>query len=138
MRTGKLAISRGHQRPEPPRLALVPEPDSPPSPDFVRIDERLTALERLVRLCEVGALSPEEFAAKKRLVLGAPADPDDDHPVTPVHFVPAHPRRPARGPSLLGRMLSWQFMLLCLVVGLGFSFATQPDTTIRFFEQFIR
>ena len=55
--------------------------------------------------------------------------------VAPVHFVPAEPRRRPRGPSLLGRILSWQFLLLCLVAGIGFSFATQPEATSRFVSQ---
>ena len=56
MRTGKLAISRGHQLAEPPHLSLVPAapgpaaPAPPASPDYHLVHDRLTALERLARL----------------------------------------------------------------------------------------
>lgn len=146
MRTGKLAISRGHQLPDPRHLALVaeesvsvPEPaPAPPAPDYQRVHDRLTALERLTRLYELGALTADEFIDEKALILGRAAGDQAAYPVAPVHFVPAAPRRPQRGPSLVGRMLSWQFLLLSLVVGLAFSFATQPDTTLRFFNQIFR
>jgi hypothetical protein len=151
MRTGRLSISRGHRQAEadeiPPHLALVPPaagpapvpaPEPPPqpqpspvSPDYQAVNERLTALERLVRLYELGALSPEEFAAEKLLILG------DLPRAAPVHFVPAEPRR-RRGPSLLGRIFSWQFLLLSLVAGIAFSFATQPEATSRFVTQLYR
>jgi len=35
-------------------------------------------------------------------------------------------------------MLNWKFLLFSLLVGLGFSFATQPDETRRFFDQMLR
>lgn len=143
MRTGRLSISRGHpqagtEETPPPHLALVPpaEPAPVPAPatgptpyrTIEAANERLTALERLVRLYEVGALSIEEFAAEKALILGEPPR------TAPVHFVPALPlRKPGR--SLLGRMLSWPFLLLCLIAGIGLSFATQPEATNRFVSQ---
>jgi putative oligomerization/nucleic acid binding protein len=147
MRTGKLAISRGHQLADPPHLSLVPaepaaspvaEPAAPVSPDYHLVHDRLTALERLSRLHEQGALSADEFAAEKRLILGLPADELVLREAAPVHFVPAAPRRPQSGPSLVGRMLSWRFLLFSLVMGVGFSFAAQPDETIRFFDQTLR
>lgn len=145
MRTGKLAISRGHQVAEPPHLALVPAeplpvraPEPPASPDYHLVHDRLTSLERLTRLFEQGALTGEEFAAEKLLILGLPADELILRDAAPVHFVPAEPRRPQPGPSLVGRMLSWKFLALSLVVGFGFSFGTQPDETIRFFDQTLR
>jgi len=55
--------------------------------------------------------------------------------VAPVHFVPAEPRRRQRGPSLLGRLLSWWFLPLCLGAGLGLSYATQPEATNRLVSQ---
>ena len=144
MRTGRLSISRGHpqaatEETPPPHLALVPPaaepaPVSVPAPgatapsSLETANERLTALERLVRLYEVGALSIEEFAAEKTLILGEPPR------TAPVHFVPALPRR-RQGRSLLGRMLSWPFLLLCLAAGIGLSFATQPEATNRFVTQ---
>src|SRR5690349_16333229 len=117
MRTGRLSISRGHQlqgEPAafPPQLALVPQPaepapapmnvppQAPPaSPDYQLVHDRLTALERLTCLFELGALSAEEFAAEKALVLALPADELVLRQPAPVGFVPAAPRRPARGPS---------------------------------------
>jgi len=147
MRTGKLAISRGHQMPQPPHLSLVPEthvpapvPEHAPpaTPDYHLVHDRLTALERLSRLFEQGALSAEEFAAEKGLILGLPADELVLREAAPVHFVPALPRRPQQGPSLLGRMLSWKFAALSLVAGLAFSYGTQPDETVRFFDQILR
>lgn len=143
MRTGRLAISRGHQTAEPPHLALVPaeplrEPEQPKSADYHLVHDRLTSLERLTRLFEQGALSAEEFAAEKLLILGLPADELVLREAAPVHFVPAQPRRPQPGPSLIGRMLSWKFLVLSLVVGLGFSYGTQPDETMRFFDQILR
>lgn len=141
MRTGRLSISRGHPRAAteeipPPHLALVPQvEDSAPAsepmppPDLGTVNARLTALERLVRLYEQGALSLEEYAAEKRLILG------ETPRVAPVHFVPAEPRGRRRGPSLLGRMLSWPFLLLCLVAGVGLTYATQPEATSRLVSQ---
>lgn len=156
MRTGRLSISRGHQLQGepvaiPPQLTLVPQPaeprpapvsvleQAPPaSPDYHLVHDRLTSLERLTRLFEIGALSAEEFAAEKALILGLPADELILRIPAPVGFVPAAPRRPARGPSLLGRMLGWKFILFSLVAGLGFSFAAQPRETTHLFEQVLR
>ena len=141
MRTGRLSISRGQPQGAteevPPHLALVPpavepvparEPGASDRTDLQIVSERLTALERLVGLYERGALSVEEFAAGKMLILG-------ELPSTaPVHLVPAAPRR-RRGPSLLGRILSWPFLLFCLIAGIGFSFAAQPEATMRLVTQ---
>jgi hypothetical protein len=148
MRTGKLSISRGHQlqgtpeQPAPPQLTLVPEPPvaEPVTPDYAALHDRLTSLERLARLFELGALSAGEFAAEKALILALPADELVLREAAPVHFVPAAPRERirSRGPSLLGRMLNWKFLLFSLVVGVGFSFATQPNETQRFFDQMLR
>lgn len=152
MRTGRLSISRGNQlegSPEPaaPQLTLVPQPaerDSadraaPVTADYQVVHDRLSALERLTRLFELGALSAEEFAAEKMLILSLPADELILRDLAPVHFVPAAPRKaPQRGPSLLGRMLSWKFILFSLVVGLAFSFATQPNETQRLLGQALR
>lgn len=154
MRMGRLNISRGHSfgdsaDPVPPRLALVPSADEPApvaaepaapavSPDYHAVHDRLTSLERLTRLFELGALSAEEFAAEKMLILALPADELVLRQAAPVHFAPAAPRRPQRGPSLLGRMLSWRFVLFSLVMGIGFSFAAQPDQTMRLIDQALR
>ncbi|HVQ09129.1 MAG TPA: hypothetical protein VMS43_11920 [Allosphingosinicella sp.] len=138
MRTGKLAISRGHPSPEPPHLALVPAGAEPaPAPRHDLVEHRLTSLERLTRLYEQGALTVDEFIEEKALILGRRAA-EYAEGAAPVHFVPAAPRAPQRGPSLVGRMLSWRFLLFSLVVGIAFSFAVQPDTTARFFTQTFR
>jgi hypothetical protein len=136
----------------PPQLTLVPQPaepkaapvsvpqQAPPaSPDYHLVHDRLTSLERLTRLFELGALSAEEFAAEKALVLALPADELVLRTPAPVSFVPAEPRpRPTRGPSLLGRMLGWKFLLFSLVAGLGLSYAAQPNQTMHLFEQTLR
>jgi hypothetical protein len=139
MRTGKLAISRGHPSFEPPRLALVPA-EAEPAPAPTRhdlVEHRLTSLERLARLYEQGVLTADEFIDEKALILGRRAA-DHAEGAAPVHFVPAAPRAPQRGPSLVGRMLSLRFLLFSLVAGIAFSFAIQPDTTTRFFTQILR
>jgi hypothetical protein len=152
MRTGRLSISRGHQltgapeEPAPPQLSLVPQSapveqaPAPASPDYHLVHDRLTSLERLARLLGQGALSAEEFAAEKALILALPADELVLREAAPVHFVPAAPRQriKARGPSLIGRLLNWKFLLFSLVVGLGFSFVAQPNETQRFFDQILR
>lgn len=154
MRTGKLSISRGHDIAEEsaPCLALVPPETSPAAggeamiappparltPDYHLVHDRLTALERLTRLFEQGALSAEEFAAEKLLILSLPADDFAARTAKPVSFVPAEPRRRPRGPSLLARLLGWKLIPLGLVAGLGLSFASQPDATIRFFDETLR
>ena len=156
MRTGRLSISRGHELQGepvaiPPQLRLVPQPAEPnpasvsmldrappASPDYHLVHDRLTSLERLSRLFELGTLSAEEFAAEKALILGLPADELVLRTLAPVGFVPAAPRRPAHGPSLLGRMFGWKFILFSLAAGLGLSFATQPRETQQLFEQTLR
>lgn len=139
MRTGKLAISRGHELIErtAPHLAAVPPalPEAPPPlPLHPEIDERLTALERLARLFEQGALAPQEFVAEKALILGRYGDERALARLAPVSFVPVQPPPPRRRPSLLGRLLGWPLLALGLAAGLGFSFATQPAETANFFR----
>ena len=156
MRTGRLSISRGHQLQGepvaiPPQLTLVPAPaeprtapvsvpeQAPPATaDYQLVHDRLTSLERLTRLFELGALSAEEFAAEKALVLGLPADELVLRTLAPVGFIPAAPRVPARGPTLLGRMLGWKFILFSLVAGLVLSYLAQPRETTHLFEQIAR
>jgi hypothetical protein len=133
MRTGKLAISRGHASSEPPHLALVPAE----APRHELVEHRLTSLERLTRLYEQGVLTADEFIEEKALILGRRAA-EHAEGAAPVHFAPAAPRPPQHGPSLLGRMRAWRFLLLSLAVGIAFSFAIQPDTTSRFFTQLWR
>jgi len=80
-------------------------------------------LERLTALAQKGALTIEEFAAEKALILGHSADQ-----------VRSHPARP----SLVGRLFGWRLIPVGLILGVGLSFAAQPDATIRFFEQAVR
>jgi hypothetical protein len=161
MRTGRLSISRGHQlegAPETasPRLRLVQQPaeappkrepapvpqraqmlpESPPvSPDYFAVHDRLTALERLTRLHESQFLSADEFAAEKALILALPADEILLCEPAPPRFEPV-PQ--PRGPSLIGRMLGWRFLLFSLCAGLAFSYAAQPNVTARFLDQSLR
>lgn len=158
MRTGKLSISRGSEWQENahpvPRLVAVPSPAPAPEPepepepvtpmevrvcepapqsaDYHLVHDRLTALERLIRLHEQGALSPEEFAAEKTIILRLPAEELvlREAPLPPV------PLRP-RGPSLVGRMMDWKFLSLACAAGLAFSFATESKETMNFFDDAI-
>lgn len=131
---GRLNISRGHQLQgrqvgPSPQLALVspseeplPAPSPAPlTPDYSAVHDRLTALERLTRLFELGTLSAAEFAREKALILALPADELLLRDPAPVSFVPA-----TRRPSLVGRMLNWKFALFGLVAGLALSAATEP------------
>ncbi|TMJ18893.1 MAG: hypothetical protein E6G92_03450 [Alphaproteobacteria bacterium] len=97
--------------------------------------DRLTALERLTRLHESQFLSAEEFAAEKALILALPADE-----ILLCEPAPARSEREphARGPSLIGRILGWKFLLFSLSAGLAFSYAAQPGMTARFLDQSLR
>jgi len=146
MRTGKLAISRGHAivgEPAPaPRLSLVPAaaPRAPAAPaagivaapptatEYHAVHDRLAALERLARLFEQGALTPDEYAAEKAFVRGRP----HESPASEAS-VAAAPR-----PSLLGRLLDWRLIPFGLATGLAFSFAAQPQETTRFVDEALR
>src|ERR1051325_5567160 len=108
MQTGRLSISRSHQLQGAPGARLRPAP--PASPEYQGLHDRLTALERLTRLLDLGALSAEELAAEKALIRAGPADELVLRDPAPIHFVPAAPRPAVPGPSLMGRMLSWQFL----------------------------
>lgn len=146
MRTGKLSISRGYQAadsaPAAPRLTLVPrEPEpvrtkakpapAPVAPEYRPAHDRLAALERLARLAKQGALTPEEFAFEKAHLLGHAAE-------APIEHRPAAPTPRPPGPSLVGRLFSWKFLPVGLAAGLGLSFASQPQQTLRFFDEALR
>ena len=160
MRTGRLNISRGRQllseEGEPaPRLAVVAAPCAPQDdravvrcpapapatapvellPDHELIDRRLTALERLARLAEYGALSADEFADEKALILGRFSERCESG--KPVSFVPAVPAPRRR--SLVGRLFGgWRAIPVGLAAGIGLSFATQPDATMRVADELLR
>ena len=142
MRTGRLSISRGHQAggaaAPGPRLSIVastqPEMPSQPtfvSPEYQPVHDRLTALERLARLHDQGALTDAEFAAEKAMLLARHTD-------ELVLNEPLLAPEPARGPTLVGRLLGWRFIPVGIVAGLALSFASQPDETMRFFEESLR
>src|SRR5688572_18225547 len=140
MQGGKLMISRGlpaaeeavplARRPEPlpqdvpwPQVAPSPSAGSRDAPvsDIHLVDYRLAALERLSRLRDKGALSAEEFAAEKALVLHLPAGE--------LLLVPGQIVRP-RGPSLLGRLLGWKMLAAGAAAGLLFSYVNAPQDLI--------
>ena len=105
------------RRPEPLPLPAVPRQDGPAS-DIHLVDYRLAALERLSRLRDKGALSLEEFAAEKALILALPAGE--------LELVPEQMIRP-RGPSLLGRLFGWRMIAAGIGAGLIFSYVTAPQ-----------
>ncbi len=135
MREGKLSISRGTELatgPAEPRLTLVTTPSSErPAEGQIspsRIDERLTALERLAALRSHNLLTDEEYAAEKALVRGV-------SPGEPLAGGRQGPALSIANPSLVGRIFSWKFIPIGLVAGLALSFGAQPRETIRFFDQ---
>jgi len=82
------------------------------------VHDRLTALERLDRLHEKGALSAAEFTAEKEAILGLPADDLLLHTAAAL---------PPRSPSLVGRMLDWRLLTVGIVAGLALGIATRPQ-----------
>src|SRR5687767_8884091 len=124
MRTGKLSISRGRRADERPgpRLSIVARAPAAPepalSPEYRAVHDRLSALERLARLHDQGALTDEEFAAEKAAILGDPNELVLNEPLIPAE--------PAQGPSLLARLFGWRIIPVGLLAGLGLSYASQP------------
>jgi hypothetical protein len=136
MSAGKLMISRGMpgaaraapaRRESQPRLRAVPAKPEAPGHDepgrpgsapltYHLVHFRLEALERLSRLRDSQALSPQEYEAEKSLVLRLPADSFVEDPI------PA-----GRGPSLLGRLFGWSLILPGIAAGLGFVALTAPQ-----------
>ena len=125
--------------PVPAPAAPVAEilPPAPASPEYLFVHDRLTAIERLTRLRDQGALTEAEYAAEKAIVLGLPADELVLHAPAPADL-PAAPPRLARGPSLLARLLDWRFVPFAMAAGLGLSYAAQPRETLRFFDEMLR
>ena len=121
--------------PEP--QASVPEPKVPvpASPEYFFVHDRLTAIERLTRLRDQGALSQEEYAAEKAIVLALPADELVLHASPTDDGAAALPwPRPDPGPPLVDRLFDWRIVPIALGIGLVFSYATQPRETARFLE----
>ena len=108
------------------------------SPEYHFVHDRVTAIERLTRLRERGALSDEEYASEKAIVLALPADELVLHAPSPDEPLFAQPARRVQGPSLLGRLLDWRIVSFALAAGLGLSYATQPQETLRFFDEALR
>ena len=127
MRTGRLSISRGHSgESAAPRLSIVARGEPVPvSPEYRPVHDRLSALERLARLRDQGALTEEEFAAEKSAILGDPQELVLNEPLL------AH--EPTRRPTLLGHLFGWKIIPVGLVAGLALSYASQPRETLRFF-----
>src|SRR5688500_11358753 len=132
MPTGRLNIARGHELQQAryaPPLVVEPEPPAPAaepswSPQhFQPIEDRLTALERLARLHREGLLSPEEYAAEKALLRGG------DEAIAAL--APA----PARGPTLLGRIVRWPVLAIGLAAGLALAATSQPAASRGLFDQ---
>ena len=116
-----------------PSAAPVSEPYRP-------AHERLAALERLARLHKQGVLSAEEFAVEKGRILNPTSvgfEPCEQAMPEPVAVGRPPPPAP-RGPSLLGRLLSWKFVPVGLAAGFGLSFASQPQETMRFLDEALR
>ena len=120
--------------------APVPEvsPLVPASPEYHFVHDRLTAIERLTRLRDQGALSAREYAAEKAIILALPADELVLHAAVPDQEQVAPRPLPVQGPSLFGRLFDWKILPFALAAGLGLSYATQPVETVRFFEEALR
>lgn len=109
MHARKLIISRGREAPEPYRPGATADPRL--------VHHRLLALERLNRLREKGALSADEYAAEKALVLRVPAD---------VRAFEAMARPPGH-PSLFGRLFNMRLIAAGAAAGLALSAFTAPQ-----------
>lgn len=135
-----VSVAEREAPPVPAPAAPVPQTmaPAPSSPDYLVVHDRLTAIERLTRLRDQGALTVEEYAAEKAIVLGLPADELVLHAPAPADWPAAPPPRPARGPSLLARLFDWKLVPLALAAGLGLSYASQPQETLRFFDEALR
>lgn len=160
MAAGKHSICRGHELGETPLVAprfageavdgaASPAHPLPPLPsslsaDYGWIHERLTAVERLVRLYDQGALSEAEFAAEKAVILGGerplPSEYVAPALAPPTSFRPARgqAQRRIRGPSLIGRLLCWPVLVPGLAAGVALSLASQPEATMHFFDEGLR
>jgi hypothetical protein len=120
---------------EAPATVSEPPVPVPASPEYFFVHDRLTAIERLTRLRDQGALSQEEYAAEKAIVLALPADELVLHAPPPDEEGTALPwPRPDPGPPLVGRLFDWRIVPIALGAGLAFSYVTQPRETTRFLE----
>lgn len=140
MQAGRLIISKGSGAPgegsqapraeprsaspvQPPAAAA---PSAGPAPDFNLVHHRLAALERLSLLRDKGALSAEEFAAEKALVLRLPAEELWLAPEAAI---------PTRGPSLLGRLFSLKMLVAGAAAGVCLSAITAPQDLLSLIDR---
>jgi hypothetical protein len=126
-------------------------PPAPVLPEYHVVHDRLTALERLARLRDEGALTAREYAAEKAIVLGLPADElvlrEPRKAVAAEEAAPAAPAEPEGeamvlqpdlGPPLIDRFAGWKLLPVGLGAGLALSYASQPRETARFLEDLFR
>ncbi|MGZ8359370.1 MAG: hypothetical protein ACXWUX_02515 [Allosphingosinicella sp.] len=122
----------------------VPPPAPPLSPEYHVVHDRLTALERLARLRDEGALTAREYAAEKALVLALPADElvlQEAAPRVPelaAEILPVAGSTLLQSPPLIDRFAGWKLLPLGLGAGLALSYASQPRETVRFLEDVFR
>lgn len=113
-------ISRGYQDDE-CAGSSPPEPvmrtAAPMSIDYQLVHDRLTMLERLALLRTGGTLDEREFEAEKARILALPAEELVLRPVL----------RPARSPSLIGRLLTWKLVVPGIVLGTTLGLFARPD-----------
>ncbi len=135
MQGRRLTISRGVAPvPETAATPAAPHPPRPAepiaaAPDFCLVHHRLAALERLSLLRDRGALSADEFAAEKALVLRLPAE---------ELLLPPEGMIAPRGPSLLGRLFSWKLLAAGVAAGLCLSAFTAPSELVAMADQAAR
>lgn len=118
-------------------LEAAPEPavPAPASPEYHLVHDRLTAIERLKRLRDQGALTEEEFVAEKAIILSLPADELVLHVPAPQADETANSRPAAnRNPPLVRRLFGWRFLMLALGLALLSSYLTQPRETVRILQ----
>jgi hypothetical protein len=119
--------------------SFEPQAAVPASPEYHLVHDRLTAIERLARLRDHGALTEQEYEAEKAMILALPADELLLHaPALASGRSDFQAPRPAQGPSLLARLLDWRLVSFALAAGLGLSYAMQPRETLRFFDEALR
>src|SRR5262245_13738505 len=109
-----LAIIREEAPPPPTSTPVQPVPATP---EYQFVHDRLTALERLARLRDLGIITLEEFAKEKALVLNPAAEELVlQEPLTvigpqrPPAAKPVVSARPPGDDPLIKQLFSWQFL----------------------------
>jgi hypothetical protein len=139
MRTGKLTISRGHQMLQERVAAPGARPEAPVRPvsftpcgdtsELHLIQVRLTALERLTRLVEQGAISLDEFKLEKSLVLRLTGEE-----LLLTRAVPPLPPPAAPSPPLVARVPRWAILLGAPLVGVAAFLWAAPAEALAWFD----